>query len=323
MLKIGKIQLQHPIVLAPLSGYTDFAMRRLCRKFGIELTFPGVMLAKSAANPRVLRKAFFRPQLNENPIGAQILGTEPEYMVKAARDLVDAGYDMIDLNFACPAPKVLRRGRGGHLLNYPDAVLELFSRVREAISCPLSVKIRIGYSDSQKSLDNYFEIATSVAAGGADAIVVHGRTTLQKYGGTANWQPIKELKRMLPQTTIIGSGDIFSPDDVLAKLKESNVDGVLLARGAVGNPWLISETIAMLQAKTPAPPSVQDVGEAMLLHLEMLFELYDAGKACRYFRKFAAQYCRRHPQRKTVQKYLFDANDEKQLLPRITECFFK
>ncbi len=321
MLKIDKIKLQYPIVLAPLSGYTDGAMRRLCRYYGVELTFPGVMLAKSAANPRVLRKACFRPETDEHPIGAQILGTEVEYMVKAAKDLVDAGFDMIDLNFACPAPKVLRRGRGGHMLNSPDAVIEIFENVRAAVSCPVSVKLRIGYSESNRSSDNFFDIATRLASGGADALVVHGRTTLQKYSGNANWEPIKKLKEMLPKTIIIGSGDIFQPEDVVSKMAYSGADGVLLARGVVGNPWLISETIDLLEGRKSTPPAVEQVGRAMLLHLEMLFERYDPSKACRYFRKFAAQYCRRHPQRKQTQHYLFEANDEKELLPRIRECF--
>lgn len=321
-MKIGNIQLLHPIVLAPLSGYTDYAMRQLCRSYGIELTFPGVMLAKSAANPRVLRKPCFRPAEGESPIGAQILGTEIEYMVKAAVDLVDAGYDMIDLNFACPAPKVLRRGRGGHMLNDPPAVLEIFNRVREAVKCPISVKIRIGYNSSEQSREKFFTIAQSLADGGVDALVVHGRTTVQKYSGKSDWLPIKQLRKMLPDTVIIGSGDIFTAQDVVTKLKETGVDGILIARGAVGNPWIISESIALLEGKQlPQPPSVEEVGNAMLQHLEMLFSLYDPGKATRYFRKFAAQYCRRHPKRKQAQAALFEANDEKQIIPKVKEWF--
>jgi tRNA-dihydrouridine synthase B len=322
MLKIGKIELNHPVVLAPLSGYTDVAMRRLCRDFGVELTFPGVMLAKSAANPRVLKKPCFRPQGNESPIGAQILGTEIEYMVKAAVDLEAAGYDMIDLNFACPAPKVLRRGRGGHMLNSPQSVLEIFSNVREAIESPMSVKLRIGYSESEQCMSNFFTIAEGLAAAGADALVVHGRTTLQKYSGKSDWEPIRKLKKMLPQTTIIGSGDIFEPEDVIDRLSQCGVDGILLARGAVGNPWLVSEAIALLEGREkPEPPSVEQVGRVMLRHLELLFENYDPAKATRYFRKFAAQYCRRHSQRKKTQCYLFEADDHIELVPRIKECF--
>lgn len=322
MLKIGNIQLKHPIIPAPLSGYSDYAMRSLCRSFGAELTFPGVMLAKSAANPKVIKKQCFRPHTDESPIGAQILGTETEFMVKAAKDLEGVGFDMIDLNFACPAPKVLRRGRGGHMLNTPDAVLEIFNRVREAVKCPISVKLRISYDDSEKSRENFFIISEALISGGADALVIHGRTTLQKYSGKANWQPIKELKEAHPKTVIIGSGDIFTPQDVVRRIKETGVDGVLIARGGVGNPWIISEAIELLEGRPlPEPPTVEQVGSVMLQHLNMLFELYDPDKATRYFRKFAAQYCRRHPKRKQVQVYLFEANDRAQLLPRIIESF--
>ena len=133
MLKIGNINLSVPFVQAPLSGYSDYAMRRLGLDFGVPMTFSGVMLAKSAAHPKLLRNPLFRPHDDEHPVGAQILSNDPATMAKAARALEGAGYDVIDLNFACPAPKVLRSRRGGYLLKEPETVIEIYRRVRDAV----------------------------------------------------------------------------------------------------------------------------------------------------------------------------------------------
>ena len=158
MLKIGNVTLDVPFFQAPLSGYSDYPMRKMARDFGAPLTFSGVMLAKSAANPKVLAKAVFRPGEDEHPIGAQILGAEPEVMAAAAKALVGVGYDLIDLNFACPAPKVLRRHRGGYLLNEPEKVIQIYRCVRSAVSCPVIMKLRIGFDSSEASRENFHQI---------------------------------------------------------------------------------------------------------------------------------------------------------------------
>ncbi|MBN1804742.1 MAG: tRNA-dihydrouridine synthase family protein, partial [Sedimentisphaerales bacterium] len=158
MLKIGSLILKVPFIQAPLSGYSDYAMRRLGLDFGVPLTFSGVMLAKSAAHPKLLRNPAFRPHDDEHPVGAQILGNDPATMAKAARALEDAGYDLIDLNFACPVPKVVRRQRGGYLLKEPEMVMEIFNRVREVVTCPVTMKLRTGFDSSMESYDNFHRI---------------------------------------------------------------------------------------------------------------------------------------------------------------------
>ena len=179
-LKLGTIALDVPFFQASLSGYSDYAMRKLARRFGCPFTFADMMLAKSAANPRVLSMPCFRPGPDEHPIGAQILGETPATMAKAARDLVAVGYDLIDLNFACPAPKVLRRGRGGALLDDPDAIIDNLKAVQDAVACPILMKLRIGVDHTTRSLDNFWEIVTRAIEQGVDALIIHGRTVSVK-----------------------------------------------------------------------------------------------------------------------------------------------
>ncbi|TFG46525.1 MAG: tRNA-dihydrouridine synthase family protein, partial [Candidatus Brocadiia bacterium] len=229
MLKIGNINLDVPFFQSPLSGYSDYAMRRLALDFGAPLTFAGVMLAKSAAHPKVIVKPSFQPREDEHPVGAQILGEEPEIMVKAAKNLHGVGFDLIDINFACPAPKVLRRGRGGTLLNSPRLAVEIFQRVRESINCPLTVKLRIGYDSDTASKENFNEIVSGIIENGADAVVIHGRTVTKRYRGKADWDIIAEIKSRFPKATIIASGDVFDPQTAVDMMRSTGVDGFVVA----------------------------------------------------------------------------------------------
>ena len=322
MIKLGNIKLDMPFFQAPLSGYSDWAMREVAREHRAPLTFEGVMLAKSVINPKILRKKEFRPRENEYPVGAQILGTEPDIMAQAAKNLADIGYDILDINFACPAPKVLRRGRGGHLLNNPELVLEIYREVRQAVSCPLTVKIRIGYDESQQSEDNFWQICEGLVNEGIDGIVIHGRTTVQKYFGKSSWDRIRQAKLRFPNTTIVGSGDIFSPEDVVDRLRETNVDGVLIARGAVGNPWIFSDARALIEG-TPIPerPNIEEVGRTMLTHFLRITDIYQIYKCVGYFRKFACKYGRLHPQRKKANYDICMAKNKDELLAAILKWY--
>ena len=322
MLKIGGLVLDFPFFQAPLSGYSDYAMRRLALDFGAPLVFAGVVLAKSAAHPKVIRKASFRPREDEHPVGAQILGREPEVMAKAAKALVGVGYDVIDVNFACPAPKVLRRQRGGAMLKEPELVIEIVRRVREAVKCPLLIKLRMGVDDSEGSRDNFWEIAERAAEEGVDAIVVHGRTVEKRYHGTADWDVLAEVKRRLPHKVVIGSGDIFKADDVVRMLETTKVDGVVIARGAIGNPWIFRDARAYFEGKpAPAAPTLIEQAQVILKHIALVSELYRKAKTVRYLRKFLVNYCKHHPERRKAQKNLVAAETKAELLAAVAEWY--
>ncbi len=298
-LKLGSLTLDVPFFQASLSGYSGYAMRVLARRFGCPFTMADMMLAKSAANPRVLRKPCFRPAPDEHPVGAQILGRKPAIMAKAAGDLVTAGYDLIDLNFACPAPKVLRSGRGGALLNEPDIVIDCLKAVRDVVVAPVLMKLRIGADHKPQSLDNFWKIVTRSIENGVDALVIHGRTVSQRFRGKADWDLLAAVKSRFPHATIVGSGDIFDPAETLDLMKRTGLDGFLVARGAIGNPWIFRDLRCVWENRQiPPPPGLAEQRLVILEHFQRILKDYPERKAVRIFRKFFAGYLRRHPKRK-------------------------
>ncbi len=319
---LGNLTLDVPFFQAPLSGYSDYAMRRLAQHFGCPLVFAGVMLDKSAANPRVLRKACFHPTDQEHPIGAQLLGRTPATMARAAQDLVRVGYDLIDLNVACPAPKVLRRGRGGALLQEPSLVIEILQAVREAVSCPLLMKLRIGANPQPQSRDNFWEIVDRSLAHGVDALVIHGRVVSERYRGRADWQILAECKRRYPRATIIGSGDIFDARDSLTRLTQSGLDGLTVARGAVGNPWIFRDLRALYQGQAlPPAPDLEEQKQVMIQHLEWILLDFKEKRAIGYFRKFLVGYTKHHPQRKRALVDLMAAKTQQEVVNKIEQWY--
>ncbi|MCX5633600.1 MAG: tRNA-dihydrouridine synthase family protein [Phycisphaerae bacterium] len=322
MLTIGNIKLKYPFIQAALSGYSDRAMRVLAKKFGCELTFSGVILDSSASYKPLFEKPNYILKDDEHPIGAQLLGTEPEKMAKAAQDLCRVGYDLIDLNFACPAPKVVRKARGGALLAEPKTVIEIFKQVRDSVKCPVIMKLRRGFDDSEESARKFRQICDEAVEYGVDGLIVHGRSVEQRFKGTADWNIIKQLKEKFPKTTIIGSGDLFEPVDIVEKLKTSGADGAAIARGAIGKPWIFRQIIDVLEGRTEIfHPDIEQQGQIILEHFEMLKELYDIKKCIWYFRKFLTKYSKSHLRIKKVSKELITAQTEDQLKQTIKKWY--
>ena len=320
-LKLGSLVLDVPFFQASLSGYSDHSMRMLARRFGCPFALADVMLAKSMAHPEVLAKGCFRPGDDEHPVGAQILGKTPATMAKAAHDLVAAGYDLIDLNCACPAPKVLRRGRGGALLNHPDTAIEILKAVRDSVRCPVLMKLRIGMNHASQSQDNFWEIVTRAIEEGVDALVIHGRTVSERYRGKADWDILAAVKARFPAATIVGSGDIFDPAATIGLMKRTGLDGFVVARGAIGNPWIFRDLRCLWEGRPlPPPPDLAEQRLIMLEHLDRILGSPNAKSRVRgssqrsseawgigYFRKFMIHYARRHPKRKQVVLTLIKA----------------
>jgi nifR3 family TIM-barrel protein len=313
-LKLGGLMLDVPFFQASLSGYSDYAMRTLARQFGCPFALADVMLDKSVVHPEVLRKTCFHPGGDEHPVGAQILGKTPATMARAARDLVAAGYDVIDVNVACPAPKVLRRGRGGALLDNPDAVIDILKAVRDAVACPLLMKLRIGMNHSSRSRDRFWEIVTRSIEQGVDALVIHGRTVSEMYRGKADWDILAAVKSRFAAATIIGSGDIFDPPATVDLMRRTGLDGFVVARGAIGNPWIFRDLRCVWENRPlPPPPDLAEQRLVMLDHLDRVLQGYPEKRAVHYFRKFIVYYVRRHPKRKHVLLALLKAKTRREV----------
>jgi nifR3 family TIM-barrel protein len=222
-------------------------------------------------------------------------------MARAAAALEKLGYDLIDLNFACPVYKILRRKRGGFLMQDPEALIEIFREVREAVSCPVLMKLRSGFDTTAESREKFWQICEDAVDCGVDGLIIHGRTVDQLYRGQPDWDILAEVKQRLPHVPLIGSGNLFKAETVLERLQTKSVDGVAIARGAVGNPWIFTEIRALLEGREKPPdPDLAEQAAVIRHHLDMVQDLYGEGKAITYFRKFAARYARRHPERKTA-----------------------
>jgi tRNA-dihydrouridine synthase B len=322
MLKLGSITLDMPFIQAPLAGYTDWPMRVIARRFGAPLTFTGVMLDQIALNHKALRKKLFQLGDEPHPVGAQLLGIDPADMAAAAKVFVGLGFDLIDLNFACPAPKVVRRARGGSLLANPACVMDIYRRVRDSVKCPVLMKLRIGIDRGEAAQADFWRIVEEASNEGIDALVIHGRTVEQRYKGKADWEMLTAVKQRFPKTTIFGSGDLMDARTAVERVRTSGLDGAILARGAVGNPWIFSEVRALWNGlELPPPPTLEEQGRTMLDHFLMIGRLHEMRKAVPYFRKFATGYTRRHPTRKKVHLALMAARTKDDLLRLIGEYY--
>ena len=240
----------------------------------------------------------------EHPVGAQLMGARPEDFAPAARRLVEAGFDVIDINFGCPVKKVLGRQRGGYLLGDVDTALEIVSRVREAVppGVPVTVKMRRGLDDTPESRDKFFQIFDGAFARGAAAITVHGRTVVQKYVGASRWAFLRDVKQHAGKRVVLGSGDLFTPQACIDMLQSTGVDGVTAARGAIGNPWIFAQARALAAGLAlPEPPRVPEQRTVIAEHYRLAELLYGPQACGRQMRKFGIKYSQLHPQAEQVR----------------------
>jgi nifR3 family TIM-barrel protein len=278
-------------------------MRKIARKFGAEFVLCEVMLDQFVIAVSKRKSRFYFAGTDDHPIGAQLMGCEPEQFVRAAQRLVGEGFDLIDLNFACPVKKVLGRCRGGYLMSDPKTALHIIAAVRQNIpdTIPLTVKLRKGFDDSPESKKMFFEILDGAIDRGICGITVHGRTVRQRYEEESDWNFIREVTQYLAaknrsEIAVIGSGDLFTAETCLQRLRESGVNGLALARGVIGNPWLFREVAALLQQKPmPEPPSMLEQGEVLAEHFRLSAELYGERRAATTMRAFGVKYSLLHP----------------------------
>ena len=311
MLRFGPLYISFPAIQAALSGYSDAPMRRINRKLGAEFTLCEVLLDQFVvAVSRRKAKLYMQVEADEHPVGAQLMGNEPEMFASAALRLVDAGFDLIDLNFACPVKKVLGRARGGYLMNDPQAAARIVQSVRQALpdTIPLTMKLRKGFDDSAESVRKFHEIVDRSLDLGIAGITLHGRTVKQRYTGLSDWDFVREVKERLvarnwAHIPLVGSGDLFTAETCVARMRETGVDGIALARGIIGNPWLFREVRALMEGQpVPVPPTIRQQRDILQEHYRLAEELYGAKRASTTMRGFGIRYSQLHPQAETVRE---------------------
>ncbi len=298
MLTIGPFQFDVPFVQAALSGYSDLAMRRQARRHGCPYTINEVVLDKMVIEKGKKQRRILCVAEDDHPVGGQLMGDDPEQFGPAAAAMAQSGYDIIDINFGCPVKKVLGRCRGGFHLSQPRIALDIIRRVYDAIgkTHPVTVKMRRGMDDSPESECNFFEILDGAYEIGVSAVTVHGRTVRQRYIGPSHWPFLAKVKQHIGHRTMLGSGDLFSAKDCLRMMEETGVDGVTIARGCIGHPWIFQDCIALYQGKPlPAPPSILMQREAIAQHFIDAVEVHGKALACRIMRKFGIKYAEHHP----------------------------
>ncbi len=325
-LKIGDVHIGFPIVQAALSGYSDAPMRVIARRLGAPYSVCEVMLDQflvTMKSDRQRTSHFLHIADEEHPVGGQLMGAEPTQFAQGAVKLVEAGFDIIDINFGCPVKKVLGRCRGGFHLGQPDVALEIIRRTRDVVppAIPVTVKMRRGIDDTQQSTDQFFQILDGAFDAGVAGVTVHGRTVKQRYIGPSRWSFLKEVKEHLGDRILLGSGDLFSAQDCINMIAETGVDGVTVARGAIGNPWVFAQARALAAGDPlPPPPGVFEQRDVIAEHYRLAEELY--GDRCgRLMRKFGIKYSALHPNGDAVRQAFIRVSKREELSTVLDEWY--
>jgi len=305
-MNIGPIRLSSPFCQAGLAGYSDRAMRTVARRRGCAYAVTEALLDIILLNGGIGLKKSLDISDEDHPVAGQLMGSDAEPMARAAVILAHAGFDVIDLNFACPVKKVKSKARGGHMLADVPRAVEILKTVRDALpaSVPATVSLRRAFDDSAEAQERLFQIVDCAWENGYSAVRVHGRTVEQKYLGRADWPILAELKRRYPNRTILGSGDVFTAEDAVAMLRQTGVDIVWIGRGAIGNPWIFQQAKALLAdpAAVLRPPTILEQREALAEHFALAMEIHGEELAGRRMRKMGIKYSRFHPEARQVKE---------------------
>ncbi len=309
MPRLGKLQLDAPFFQAGLAGYSDTAMRLVARRHGCPYCVTEALLDQFLIQGgRGLKSAELDPQ--DHPIAGQLMGSHPADIAAGAKVLLGLGYDVIDVNLACPVKKIKKKSRGGHLMSVPEEAAAILDAVKQAVGddAPCTVKLRRGSDDTPEALANFHKIFQSTIDLGYAGAVVHGRSVKQKYLGPSNWDFLRGLTDQYGGTdnfTIGGSGDVWQASDIFKMIDETGVDFVSVARGCIGNPWVFTQARALLAGDTQAaatPPTIYQQRDVLLEHFQLSVGLHGEQLASRLMRKFGIRFSRHHPSSEQVKQ---------------------
>lgn len=286
-LKIGPIEIWPPLILAPMSGVTNRTMRALYKPFGLGLTVTEFVSANALEYGSRRTMEMIDQHGLEWPVSTQLWGDDPRVMARAAKVVRECGADIVDINFGCPAPKVTKTNGGSACLRDPDRCEEIMRAVVAAVDCPVTMKMRLGWNENQLV---YAEVAKRAQDAGVRAVTLHARTAKQFYKGNADWEHIARLKRSV-DIPVIGNGDLDDPHRTIERMRESGVDGVMLGRATLGNPWLISQIRDLMEGRPARPlPDAADRLRFCLVHYRTMLEELGEAHAVPQMRKHVALY---------------------------------
>ena len=286
-MKIGTVTLENNVFLAPMAGVTDQPFRLLCKEMGCGLVYSEMVSAKGMFYESKNTGKLLEVDERERPVAVQLFGSDPQIMADMAKRLEEAPVDIIDVNMGCPVPKVVNNGEGSALMKDPKLAGKIVAALVKAVKKPVTVKIRKGFDESRV---NAVEVAKILEDAGAAAIAVHGRTREQFYSGKADWEIIRRVKEAVG-IPVFGNGDVDSPQRAAAMLRETGCDGIMIGRGAQGNPWIFSRVLRYLEeGEILPPPGRQEVKEMIFCHMEMLIRAKGEYTGIREMRKHVAWY---------------------------------
>ncbi len=286
-LKIGNVVLDNNLILAPMAGVTDLPYRLICREMGCGMVVTEMVSAKAILYRNKNTKALLEVKEEERPAAVQLFGSDPDILGEIAAQIEEGPYDMIDLNMGCPVPKIVNNGEGSALMKDPKKVEKILSSMVRHVKKPVTVKFRKGFTEETA---NAVEIARIAESCGVAAVAVHGRTREQYYSGKADWKIIRQVKEAV-KIPVIGNGDVFKPEDAKRMLDETGCDGVMIARGAKGNPWIFKRTAHYLETGELLPgPDVEEIKAMILRHGKLLVQYKGEKTAMREMRKHMAWY---------------------------------
>ena len=313
-LKIGDINLESPFLLAPLAGITDAPMRRICSMQGAAMVYSEMISAKGLWYRDKNTERLLYMYEDEGPVALQLFGSEPEIMSFAAAKLEERRNVILDVNMGCPVPKVVKNGEGSALLKNPELAGRIIEAMVKETGKPVTAKIRMGWDESSV---NAVEVAKVLEQAGASAVAVHGRTREQYYTGKADWDIIREVKQAV-KIPVIGNGDIFSGRDALDMIEQTGCDFVMIARGALGNPWIFAEAKALWEGKEPPKaPDANEKREMLEKHFCDLLELKGEYAAVREMRKHIGWYLKGMPGAAAMRREINQITDAQELRDKL------
>lgn len=318
-LKIGNIELENNLILAPMAGVTDMPFRLLCKEQGCGLLYTEMVSAKAILYKNKNTNELMKVTAKERPIALQLFGSDAQIVSDIAHQIEDGPYDFIDINMGCPVPKIVNNGEGSALMKNPKLVEEILTAMVKKVKKPVTVKFRKGFDET---CINAVEIAKIAESCGVAAVAVHGRTREQYYSGKADWDIIRQVKEAV-KIPVIGNGDIFTPQDAKRMLEETGCDGLMIARGARGNPWLFSRTNHYLDTGELLPePSVCEIADMILRHARLQVEMKGEENGMKEMRKHIAWYTAGLPHSASIRREcnLLETMDE---LEKLMDLLFR